>query len=110
MKVELDIEKGCCIVSRELGEKNIPKSGYSGQIETVFLYQVLKELRKQGHDVVKKRMWKDGHMIDDEQNYIRKRGSMDSDDWFCIYNSSYAICDAGEIYNKNGEFILTVHR
>ena len=68
MKVEL-LENSCKI-TREVGDKKL--YGMSG--ESLLLYKIKKELIKQGYDVIKKRMWKDGHMYgNDEMQYIRSR-------------------------------------
>jgi hypothetical protein len=65
--------------------------------ESTFLYHVKSQLLKAGYDCIKKRMWKDGHMVDDTQQYIRDRKG----EW-CIYNDAYALYDAGEEFNKMG--------
>jgi len=110
MKVELNLEEGYCKVTKEDGDKYISTSGYSRQKETTLLYRIKKELIKQGYDMIQKRMWRDGHMVDDHQNYIRTRCSIDDDNWFGIYNGSWQIFDAGERYNQDGEITLAVHQ
>ena len=68
------------------------------------LYQVKRQLQKQGFDVVKKLMWHDGHLVDDHQHYLRERR------WkFCVYWDQWAIRNACEDYNK-GEVELCVER
>ena len=47
-------------------------------------------------------------MVSDIQNYIRTRCSMDSNDWFCIWNGSHPIYDAGVKFNRDGEITLMV--
>jgi hypothetical protein len=69
--------------------------------ESTFLYHVKKKLQGAGYDCIKKRMWKDGHMVDDTQQYIRDRKG----EW-CIYNPAYAVYDAGEVFNEDGAVIL----
>ncbi len=56
-------------------EENDPK--YYGVVnaagESKLLHAIKKELNKQGYDLVKKRMAKDGHLVDDMQQYLRTR-------------------------------------
>ena len=99
MRVELG--KYHCTTTREEGDPKI----YS---ESLLLYRVKQELIKQGYDVIKKRMWKDGHLVDDTQSYIRSR--KDNKDSFAIWDTSYAIRFTYEDYNKDGELELTVER
>ena len=98
MKVKL--LENSCVVTKEAADKKYYGSNWS-DVESTFLHHVKQELIKQGFDVIKKRMWKDGHMVDDTQQYIRTRkpGSDPTPDWFCIYNSSYAVFDAGDSFN-----------
>ena len=74
--------------------------------ESNLLHQVKKHLIKMGYDVIKKRMYKDGHLMgDDETQYIRDRN------WkFAIYDSQ---CDGRcrllhEEYNQDGTITLAV--
>jgi hypothetical protein len=69
--------------------------------ESTFLYRIKKKLQDVGYDCIKKRMWKDGHLVDDNQQYIRDRKG----EW-AIYNDAYAIFDAGERFNQTGVVIL----
>lgn len=39
--------------------------------ESNFLYDLKKQLSSKGFDLVKKRMWKDGHLVDDMQQYLK---------------------------------------
>jgi len=106
MKVELNFDKGYCKVTREPGDKRLTRSGYSNQHETTLLHRVKMELQKQGYDLIQKRMWKDGHLVDDYQNYLRTRTWKGNADEFCIYNSAWQIEDAGEEYNKRCEYFF----
>jgi len=106
MKVKLDFDKHVCEVTKEKGDPRF-YSGSWGDAESRFLYHVKQQLVKQGCDVIKKRMWKDGHLVDDSQQYIRSR-NINSDDVLMIYNSNYAIVDAGEEFNKSGFYNLTI--
>ena len=100
MKVELG--KYHCTVVREEGDPKI----YN---ESLLLYKVKQELIKQGYDVIKKRMWKDGHLYGDETlQYIRTRSYKDGK-FFQIYDNEYAIRPMVRDYNE-GKLDLWVDR
>jgi len=98
MIVQLNIVTGHCKVTKESSDIKKYKNGGYALPESTFLYDVMNCLKLQGFDVIKKRMWKDGHMVDDTQQYIRSRKM--SNDMMMIYNSNYAIEDAGLEFNK----------
>ncbi len=86
------------IVTREYTDRKI----YD---ESLFFYLVAKELKKQGHDVVKKLMYKDGHMVDDKQYYIRQRK------WkWAAYDTMFALRFVYEGYNKENSISLQYER
>ena len=102
MKVEL--QEHICIITREDGDPKFYNSGWA-LADSVFMHHVKLELIKQGFDVIKKRMCKDGHMVSDEQQYIRDR------EWdFCIYDHQYAIRSSAEDFNNDGIVELKVER
>ena len=70
--------------------------------ESLLLHRVKLELIRQGHNVIKKRMWKDGHMYgDDTTQYIRERA------WkFAVYDGEYALRRLYEPYNDDGRVAL----
>ena len=104
MKVEL--KEYCCIVTREKGDKKI-YGDLNAAGESLLLYKVKQELIKQGHKVIKKRMYKDGHLVDDLQQYIcTVKGYKPS---FYVYNNHFALWGANDSFNR-GEVILTVER
>jgi hypothetical protein len=88
-------------------EDNDPK--YYGNVsgESNLLHAIKKELNQRGYDLIKKRMWKDGHLVDDLQQYLRtrKKGSGKADIY--IYSVFWAIRGANEDFNK-GEVSLNV--
>jgi len=71
------------------------------------LYQIKRELQKLGFDVIKKRMWKDGHMVSDHCQYIRSR-NVKVADAFMIWDSEYAVRDLAEDYRKRGYVTLSL--
>ena len=70
MKVEI---KGyCVVVTREEGDPRF--SGVkNGAGESRLLYHIKNILNAQGYDLIKKRMHKDGHLMDNLQQYLRTR-------------------------------------
>ena len=106
MRVELNFDHRYCKITREPGDSRITRSGYSNQYETTLLYKVKNELKKQGYNLIQKRMWKDGHLVSEHQNYLRTRTWNGNDGEFCIYNSSWQVEDAGKEYNRKGEYLF----
>ena len=104
MKVDLDLEKLTCIVTREPSDPIFRRGGWS-DAESRFLYHVKLALRAQGFDVIKKRMARDGHLVDDYTQYIRDRNFT-----FCIFNCNNALYDIGEQFNQAASVSLTVER
>ena len=98
MKVTLNLENQTCQVTKEKTDKKFTSSNWS-DAESTFLYHVLQELKKQGYDLIKKRMHKDGHLVDDLQQYIRSRKLDRANGYFCIFNNGYALFDAGKSFN-----------
>lgn len=104
--MKLEFRNHCLSVMREdsdpkyYGIKN-------GAGESNLLHAIKIELNKQGYDLIKKRMWKDGHLMDDMQQYLRtrKKGSGKADIY--IYSGFWALRGANEDFN-NGEVILNV--
>jgi hypothetical protein len=98
MKVTVEKERGLVCVTKEKGDPIFRNTGWS-DAESTFLYHVKKELESRGYDCIKKRMWKDGHMVDDTQQYIRDRSP---DYKWCIYNDCWTVHDAGMEFNEHG--------
>jgi len=96
MKVKLDIKAGICEARWQKGDMPIKN-------ESHLLYRIQQELKQQGYDVVKRLMWKDGHLTDDTRHYIRERGG----EW-AIVDSYYAIRDSAVDYRDNGTVEFTV--
>lgn len=95
-----------CLIKREA---NDPKffGNYNAAGESKLLYHIKNELNKQGYGLIKKRMWKDGHLVDDCQQYLRtrKKGAGKADIY--IYNDCFALWGANEKFN-DGEVGLAV--
>jgi hypothetical protein len=102
------MKKGCCIVRRTKDDPTFKDSEW-GSAESQLLYRIKGILNKRGYELIKKRMWRDGHLMDDNQLYLRtkKPSGKPSKDIY-IYNSNWAVEGAEVDFNKKGETVLTV--
>ena len=106
MKVK--IEKGYCIVTKEKGDK-IPSGVVRAKGESLLLYQIKKILNAKGYNLIKKRMCKDGHLVDDLQQYLRTRkpsGNPKKDVY--IWNGMWAIKGAEAYLREEGVVTLSM--
>lgn len=71
--------------------------------ESQLLYHVQQRLKAQGYEVVKKLMWKDGHLVSQTQHYLRETSGA-----WAIFDSLYAIFNSAEDYNASGSLSLSV--
>lgn len=82
--------------------------------ESALLHAIQQELMAQGHDVIKKRMHKDGHLVDDMKQYLRTRRYMDTDSGtpgeFCAHNGHWALRGLNDDWNETGRAVLAVER
>lgn len=112
MQVVLDIDNHTCTVTREKGDPRFdPKyrDGSWGNGESRLLHHVKLALIEQGHDVIKKRMWKDGHMYGDERTqYIRTRNKRCKKPHFYVYDANWAVRNSAEDFNTEGKVVFLV--
>jgi hypothetical protein len=101
MKVEL--KSHSCVVTREAGDKRLKN-------ESALLHHVKLALIAQGFDVIKKLMWKDGHMVSEYQHYIRTRRARVGTEAIAIFSNFFALRDASEDFNTDGKVTLSVMR
>ena len=111
MKVE--IKGNRCYVAREPGDRKYHNSGWGAcgcQGESQLLYHIQQVLNARGYNLAKQRMWRDGHLVDDSQQYLKPRKpSGDPDKDIYIYNDYWAIEGAEEQYNSpDGKTSLAV--
>ena len=101
MKVE--IKGSQCIVTREPKDPRFKDGGW-GSGESTLLYHVKKELIKQGYDLIKKHMWRDGHMVADHCQYLRTRkptGNPSKDIY--VWDGNYMVRNAADDFNTEGQ-------
>ena len=109
--MKVTIEGTTCYVVREEGDpKRFRATEWCPDAESTLLYHVNKELRKQGYDLVKKLMAKDGHLVDSLQHYLRprkgKKPTKKSN--IAIYNSDWGIGGMETFWNNDGKCMFTV--
>jgi len=100
MLINIDREHHMVVIKKQKADPIFHNTEWSSA-ESTFLYHIKKQLQSAGYDCIKKRMWKDGHLVDDNQQYIRDRKG----EW-CIYNDAWQIFDAGERFNQVWTVIL----
>lgn len=67
--------------------------------ESAFWYHLKKLLIDAGYDVIKKLMYKDGHMVDDHIYYVRTRNFKKKES-FAVHDSAYAVRNLAEDWNR----------
>jgi len=102
------LEPHGCTVTREKGDP-VCRGLHQAAGESRLLYHIKQALNRQGYDFVKKRMWKDGHMMDDIQQYLRERKPQKDGRQLCIYNGNWAHRGIEEDFNNEGETVLVVY-
>lgn len=102
MKIELKTNN--CVITQEPGDtKYYGTANAAG--ESALLHAVKKQLNAAGHNLIKKRMWKDGHMMDDMQQYLRSKSKQAG---IQIFNPRWAIEGANDALNRDGQVVLSV--
>jgi len=99
-----------CTVTREPKDPRFKNTTWGSGASTL-LYHVKQELIKQGYDLIKKRMWKDGHLVDDTCLYLRTRkptGNPNKDIY--VWDGNYMIRNIADKFNQEGEVTYNVMR
>jgi hypothetical protein len=105
-----------CYVYREPGDPvmrpNRSRNSWSSPgwyaAESRLLYGVQQALNRRDYGLIKKRMWRDGHMFGgDHSQYLRSRDLRTVPSLY-IYHSDYALEVAAESYNVLGRAVLDV--
>lgn len=68
-----------------------------------FLYHVKKSLVRLGYDCIKKKAWKDGHLVDNEMYYIRSRDRV----WY-LYDPRHAERSCARDFDNDRTIILSL--
>lgn len=106
--MKLKIQGNTLKVTREKGDPSCRRSEW-GSAESRLLYHIQQKLNAQGYDLIKKRMWKDGHLVDEDKLYLRSRKfTKNHSHNIAIMNGNFAIYDAGEVFTKEGEVELMI--
>lgn len=94
------------IVSMDFGRFTVHRTPEDGKIykETAFWHALKKHLNEvYGTDLVKRLMWKDGHLVDDHDYYLRDRK------WgFAIIDNHSAIRAVTTPFNEDGAVTLGI--
>ena len=70
--------------------------------ESRLLYNVQKALNRRGYDLLKKRMWRDGHMFGSDHTQYLRSHNIKAIPSLYIYHADYALEVAAESYNVLG--------
>ena len=75
------------------------RKGKKARSGSQILYWLKQILNENGYDLIKKLMWKDGHLYgDDKLHYLRSRNPKE-DPWVMIYDGDYAVRSMKADYN-----------
>lgn len=104
---KLTITETALTVEREAGDpKFYGVRNAAG--ESRFLHWVMGILNKShGYDLIKKRMWKDGHLVSDMQQYLRTRSPKSDFPKVAFWNTHWQINGLDEDFNR-GEAVLRI--
>ena len=98
--MKIQINEHSIVVKREQDD---PKfyGNYQASGESGLLHFIKKYLNSNGFDLIKKRMWKDGHLVDDCQQYLRSRKVKRDGKAIAIYSGNFALFGINEPWNDN---------
>ena len=101
--------KTSVVVIREIRDKRY-YGNRQATGESRLFYDIKKQLNMHGYNLIKKRMWKDGHLVDDCQQYLRTRKkTKDPNKNIMIWNTFFQIRGANEDFNK-GKVVLGLEK
>jgi len=86
-------------------EDDIWYYGAGGKGESRLLYHLKQFLNERGFDLIKTRMWKDYHLVDDTQQYVRARYGTKAPHIY-IWSTFYAIHGIEVPWNSAGTVSL----
>ena len=101
--------EGCTLtVTKEKGDPIFRSSNWCPDAGSTLLYHVKKILNKAGCDLVKIRMWKDGHLVDDMQQYLRTRKMTSKGPHIYVSDNMWNVRCAAEEFNTTGKTSLVI--
>jgi hypothetical protein len=86
-------------VTREKTDPKVKASQWNPDTLSSVLYRIAKYFNAAGCDLIKKRMAKDGHLVDDMQHYLRTRKATSKGPHIYITDNLWNIRDIAEDYN-----------
>jgi hypothetical protein len=105
-----------CYVYREPGDPVLrpnrsrnswsPPGWYAA--ESRLLYHVQNALNRRGYGLLKKRMWRDGHMFGSEHTHYLRSRRLKGNPSLYVYHADYALEVAAESFNVLGRAVLDV--
>jgi len=101
------IAPGHLMVTREF-KSEFSKGDPKFYSESILLHHIKLILIEIGYDVIKKLMWKDGHMVAETQHYIRSRKVGGDPEAMYIWDGRYNVRNLAEDFNNNGEVVLDI--
>ena len=105
--MKLSIDGNTLNVTKEKGDPRFTRSGWCPDAGSTLLYHVKQLLNKAGCDLIKKHMWKDGHLVDDMQQYLRTRQGGKGPHIY-VSDPMWNIRCPAEEFNKEGSTTLTI--
>jgi hypothetical protein len=101
---------GCNLtVTREKSDPKVHRSDWNPDTLSSVLYTVAKYFNAAGCDLIKKRMAKDGHLVDDMQHYLRTRKPTSKGPHIYITDNDWNIRDIAVDYNACQPVDLAIH-
>jgi len=88
---------GTVLVRRETGDPWLP-STWPG--ESRLLHLVKKALNAKGWHLVKRRMWRDGHLTDDARAHLRSRVVREGRPVVAVFDGKYMLRSASEDFTN----------
>lgn len=105
--MKLEIGRRTLTAIREPGDPNYYGTRNAAG-ESRLLYAIRRKLNAAGSDFIKKRMCKDGHLVDDLQQYLRTRRPSSPGLHAMIWNPSWAIRGANDEWNEHGSAVFAL--
>lgn len=104
--MQFKLDGSTLVVTREQGDKKY-YGVHHAMGESALLHDIKTELNKRGFDLIKKRMWKDGHLVDDLQQYLRTRSVKSKSPHIYLSSFMWAMRGLNEDFN-NGEVAIGI--